>query len=98
MSHFSTCLMFSDIDATIRLDSDAVFLTLTDKNNNSVSITLNPLQILALNKYLAIALSAVSVEDIIDCNFLGTLSVQILPDDFQANLNDNKELPLAAVS
>ena len=57
MSYYSDCLMFKNLDANIRVDNDAVFLTISDEKDNGFTITLNPFQLLILNEELISAAS-----------------------------------------
>ena len=77
MYSLSSCVMYKNLDATIRLDEDAVFLTIADKDHNSVSMTLNPIQVLTLAKYLYAALSEIKLEDIYKSELFGNLTAQI---------------------
>ena len=77
MYNFSSCVMYKNLNATIRLDDDAVFLTIADKDQNSVSMTLNPCQLLTLTKHLYAALSEIKLENIYKSKLFGNLTVQI---------------------
>lgn len=77
MYNLSSCVMYKNLNATIRLDDDAVFLTIFDNDNNSVSLTLNPIQVLTLAKYLYAALSEITLEDIYKSKLFGNLTAQI---------------------
>lgn len=82
MCSFFNCVAYKDIDATIRLDGHVVFLALNDKDkNSSVNITLNPLQVRTLAKYLEIALSQIDFANLLDEQYFGDLTVQIEQDD-----------------
>jgi len=74
------CLAYEDIDATIRLDGHVVFLALDDQNT-SVHVTLNPLQVRTLAKYLEIALTQIDFANLLDEQHFGNLTVQIEQDD-----------------
>lgn len=80
MSSFFTCAAYSDIDATIRLDGHVVFLALNDANT-SVHITLNPLQVRTLAKYLNVALTQIDFANLLDEQHFGDITVQIEQDD-----------------
>jgi len=80
MCTFFNCVAYKDIDATIRIDNHVVFLALDDKNT-SVHITLNPLQIRTLAKYLSAALSQIDFNNLLDEQHFGDLTVQIEQDD-----------------
>ena len=83
MCSFFNCVAYSDIDATIRLDDNVVFLALDDKNS-SVHITLNPLQVRTLAKYLEIALTQIDFTTLLDENNFGNLTVQFEQDELSA--------------
>lgn len=74
------CLAYNDVDATIRLDGHVVFLALNDANT-SVHITLNPLQVRTLAKYLEIALTQIDFANLLDEQHFGNLTVQIEQDN-----------------
>ena len=80
MCTFFNCVAYKDINATIRLDNHVVFLALDDKNT-SVHITLNPLQIRTLAKYLSVALSQIDFANLLDEQHFGDLTVQIEQND-----------------
>ena len=78
MCSFFNCVAYKDIDATIRLDEHVVFLALNDKDKNtSVHITLNPLQVRTLAKYLSVALTQIDFANLLDEQQFGDLTVQI---------------------
>ena len=82
MSSFFTCIAYDDVDTTIRLDDHVVFLALADKEKNtSVHLTLNPLQVRVLAKYLTIALSQMEFSGLTEENHFGNLTVQIVNED-----------------
>jgi len=74
------CLAYEDIAATIRLDGRVVFFALDDKNT-SVHVTLNPLQVRMLAKYLEIALTQIDFANLLDEQHFGNLTVKIEQDD-----------------
>ena len=80
MCTFFNCVAYKDIDAKIRLDNHVVFLALDDKTT-SVHITLNPLQIRTLAKYLSVALSQIDFANLLDEQHFGNLTVQIEQDE-----------------
>jgi len=80
MCSFFNCAAYSDINATIRLDGHVVFLALNDANT-SVHITLNPLQVRTLAKYLSVALTQIDFANLLDEQHFGNLTVQIEQDD-----------------
>lgn len=75
MCSFFNCVAYNDIDASIRIDDNVIFLALNDKNS-SVHITLNPLQVRTLAKYLEIALNQIDFANLIDEHHFGNLTVQ----------------------
>ena len=82
MCSFFNCVVYKDIEATIRLDGHVVFLALDDKDkNSSVHITLNPLQVRTLAKYLEIALTQIDFANLFDEQHFGNLTVQIEQDE-----------------
>ena len=80
MSSFFTCAAYEDIAATIRLDGHVIFLAF-DEANTSVHITLNPLQVRTLAKYLEIALTQIDFANLIDEQHFGDLTVKIEQDE-----------------
>ena len=82
MCSFFSCVAYKDIDATIRLDGHVVFLALDDKDKTtSVHITLNPLQVRSLAKYLSVALTQIDFANLCDEKHFGNFTVQIEQDD-----------------
>ena len=82
MCTFFNCIAYKDIDATIRLDGRVVFIALDDKDKTtSIHITLNPLQIRTLAKYLSVALSQIDFANLLDEKYFGDLTVQIEQDE-----------------
>ena len=77
MYNLSSCVMYKDLKATVRLEEDAVYLTVSDEEMNSVSMTLNPIQVLTLAKYLYAAMSEIKLEDIYKSKLFGNLTAQI---------------------
>ena len=90
MSYYSDCLMFKNLDANIRVDNDAVFITISDEKDNGVSITLNPFQLLILNKYLFAVLDSITLQDILNYKILGSLNAKIENENIIA---DNFKIP-----
>ena len=91
MSSFSTCIAYEDIEAKIRVSDDAVFLTLQDKEQNSVNITFNPLQLLTLNKYLFAAIDSITLADVYNSTVFGNLTVEVANENIDA---DNFKIPI----
>ena len=84
MSSFFNCAAYDDLETTIRLSDNVVFLTLADKEKNtSVNLTLNPFQVRVLAKYLTIALTQINFSDLAKENHFGDLSVQIEHENLQ---------------
>lgn len=86
MCSFFNCFAYKDLDTTIRLDGHVVLLSFDDmEKNSSVHITLNPLQIRTLVKYLSLALSQIDFQNLADEEYFGDLTIQIeqdtLPED-----------------
>ena len=78
MSSFFNCAAYDDLETTIRLSDNVVFLALADKEKNtSVNLTLNPFQVRVLAKYLTIALSQMKFSGLAEENHFGDLTVQI---------------------
>lgn len=78
MSSFFNCAAYDDLETTIRLSDNVVFLALADKEKNtSVNLTLNPFQVRILAKYLTIALTQIEFSDLATENLFGNLTVQI---------------------
>lgn len=78
MSSFFNCAAYDDLETTIRLSDNVVFLALADKDKNtSVNLTLNPFQVRVLTKYLTIALTQIEFSDLSAENNFGNLTVQI---------------------
>ena len=91
MCSFSTCIAYEDIEAKIRVSDDAVFLTLQDKEYNSVSLTFNPIQLLTLNKYLFAAIDSITLADIYNSTVFGNLTVEVANENIDA---DNFKIPI----
>ena len=72
MCSFFNCAAYSDINATIRLDGSVIFIALDDAST-SVHITLNPLQVRTLAKYLEIALTQIDFANLLDEQHFGNL-------------------------
>lgn len=78
MSSFFNCAAYDDLETTIRLSDNVVFLALADKEKNtSVNLTLNSFQVRILAKYLTIALTQIEFSDLATENHFGNLTVQI---------------------
>lgn len=78
MSSFFNCAAYDDVDSTIRLDDNVIFLAFKVKAKDSdIHITLNPFQARILAKYLSLALSKIEFKDLTDENHFGGLTVCI---------------------
>ena len=87
MSSYFNCAAYSDVDSTIRLSENVIFLALEDKKkNSSVHLTLNPFQVRILAKYLTTALSQINFADLVTEKHFGDLTAQIELNT-QTNLN-----------
>ena len=92
MSSYFHCALYSDIDSTIRIDKDAVYIALADeKNDVDLHITLNPCQVLTLAKYLHATVTEIKLKDIFDSKFFGNLTVQIENENIDT---ENFKIPL----
>lgn len=79
MSSIFTCMAYSDVEATIRLGDNVVYLSLNDKKDN-VHLTLNPAQALSLIQEMQIALSKMTIADITADTDFGDMSVEVTSD------------------
>ena len=96
MCTFFNCVAYKDIDATIRLDNHVVFLALDDKEkNSSVHITLNPLQVCTLAKYLSVALSQIDFANLFNEKHFGDLTVRIEQNNLPEDDFDDAEYAMA---
>ena len=97
MSSFFNCAAYDDVDTTIRLDDNVVFLALKIKDKDSdMHITLNPFQTRILAKYLTAALTQIDFKSLADEKHFGDLTVQIEQDNLQDEDFDEEEYALAA--
>ena len=86
MSSIFNCVAYDDIDSTIRLDGNVVYLALEDtEKSSSIHLTLNPFQVHILAKYLSVALDQIDFADLRDENNFGDISVRIEQDTLQAS-------------
>ena len=93
MSSFFNCAAYDDVDTTIRLDDNVVFLALKIKDKDSdMHITLNPFQLRILAKYLTAALTQIEFTSLADEKHFGDLTVQIEQDNLQ---DEDEEYALA---
>ena len=97
MSSFFNCAAYDDLETTIRLSDNVVFLALADKDKNtSVNLTLNPFQVRVLAKYLSIALTKIEFSGLAEENHFGNLTVEIEQDNLQEEYFDEEEYALVA--
>ena len=97
MSSFFNCAAYDDVDTTIRLDDNVVFLALKIKEKDSdMHITLNPFQIRILAKYLTAALTQIDFKSLAEEKHFGDLTVQIEQGNLQDEDFDEEEYALAA--
>ena len=82
MSSYFTCMAYSDVESTIRLADDVVYISFKDSKDN-VHVTLNPAQALCLTKELQFALSNFSISDITTDDSYGDISVEISVEDYE---------------
>ena len=82
MSSIFNCVAYDDLDSTIRLDGNVVYLTLEDaEKSSSIHLTFNPFQVRTLAKYLSVALTQIDFADLRDENNFGDISVRIEMDN-----------------
>ncbi|MBQ6298260.1 MAG: hypothetical protein IJK81_11360 [Selenomonadaceae bacterium] len=75
MSSYFNCAAYEDVNTSIRLDDNVVFLALkvADKNAD-MHITLNLFKVRTLTKYLSIALTKINFADLLPEKHFGDLS------------------------
>ena len=89
MSSYFNCAAYDDVDTTIRLGDNVVFLALKIKaKDTDMHLTLNPIQTRTLAKYLTAALTQIDFTDLADEEHFGDLTVEIEHDNSQY---DDKE-------
>ena len=95
MSSYFNCAAFDDVNASIRLSDNMVFLALkvADKNAD-MHITLNPFQVRVLAKYLTIALTKINFANLLAEKHFGDLTVEIEQDNLHKDF-DEEEYALA---
>ena len=70
MSPFFNCAAYDDVDTTIRLNDNVVFLALKIKaKDTDMHLTLNPIQTRTLAKYLTTALTQIDFTDLADAEY-----------------------------
>ena len=95
MSSYFNCAAFDDVNASIRLDDNVVFLALKVEDKNAdMHITLNPFQARILAKYLSVALTKINFADLLAAKHFGDLTVEIEQDNLHENF-DEEEYALA---
>ena len=89
MSSIFNCVAYDDIDSTIRLDRNVVYLALEDAEKSSaIHLTFNPFQVRTLAKYLSVALTQIDFADLRDENNFGDISVRIEVDNQSEDEDD----------
>ena len=82
MSSIFNCVAYEDINSTIRLDGNVIYLALEDaQKSSSIHLTLNPFQVRILAKYLTVALDQINFADLRDEYHFGDISVRIEMDN-----------------
>ncbi|MBQ6296721.1 MAG: hypothetical protein IJK81_03390 [Selenomonadaceae bacterium] len=95
MSSYFNCAAFDDVNASIRLNDNVVFLALKVEDKNAdMHITLNPFQVRVLAKYLTIALTKINFADLLVEKHFGDLTVEIKQDNLHEDF-DEEEYALA---
>lgn len=95
MSSYFNCAAFDDVNASIRLSDNVVFLALKVEDKNAdMHITLNPFQVRVLAKYLTIALTKINFADLLAEKHFGDLTVEIEQDNLHEDF-DEEEYALA---
>lgn len=75
MSSYFNCAAYDNVDSTIRLGENVIFIALEDKKkNSSIHLTLNPFQVRILAKYLTTALSQINFIDLMTEKHFGDLT------------------------
>ena len=82
MSSIFTCMAYSDVEATIRLADNVVYLSLKDKKDN-VHLTLNPAQALSLTQEMQVALSNMTIAEITADTDFCNMSVEVTSEDYE---------------
>ena len=78
MRSIFNCVAYDDLDSTIRLDGNVVYLALEDaQKSSSIHLTFNPFQVRTLAKYLSVALDQINFVDLCDEQHFGNLTVRI---------------------
>lgn len=94
MSSFFNCVAYDDIESTIRLQDNVIFLALKDKNKDTdVHLTLNPFQVRTLVNYLSFVLLQIDFDDLVDENHFGDLNVEIEKEDNEAEADYAMAVP-----
>ena len=94
MSSFFNCVVYDDIESTIRLQDNVIFLALKDKNKDTdVHLTLNPFQVRTLMNYLSFVLLQIDFDDLVDENHFGDLNVEIEKEDNEAEADYAMAVP-----
>lgn len=94
MSSFFNCVAYDDIESTIRLQDNVIFLALKDKNKDTdVHLTLNPFQVRTLVNYLSFVLLQIDFDELVDENHFGDLNVEIEKEDTEAEADYAMAVP-----
>lgn len=89
MSSYFNCAAFDDVNASIRLNDNVVFLALKVEDKNAdIHITLNPFQVRVLAKYLSIALTKINFADLLTEKHFGDLTVDIEQDNLHEDFDE----------
>ena len=89
MSSIFNCVAYDDLDSTIRLDGNVVYLTLEDaEKSSSIHLTFNPFQVRTLAKYLSVALTQIDFADMKNEKHFGDLTVHIEQDNQSEDEDD----------
>lgn len=89
MSSIFNCVAYDDINSTICLDGNVVYLALEDaEKSSSIHLTLNPFQVRTLAKYLAVAISQIDFADLRDEHHFGDFTVRIEQDFSNDDCNE----------
>ena len=91
MSSYFNCAAYDDVNASIRLDNNVVFLTLKVEDKHAdIHITLNPFQVRVLAKYLSIALTKINFADLLTEKHFGNLTVDIEQDNLHEDFDEEE--------
>lgn len=95
MSSYFNCAAYDDVNSTIRLNDNVVFLALKiEAKDTDMHITLNPFQVRTLAKYLSVALTRIDFDDLLTEKHFGDLTVEFEQDNLHEDF-DEEESALA---